>query len=102
MYLTLDAIIAGMLVISLLLLFVQPELPSFKEVIVYSQLQDMVEVCTLKMDFSPECFSVLKKKVPGIEYAVYLNGIKVFGDNVKEGIVIERRYFRKHLVVIGK
>jgi hypothetical protein len=101
MYLTIDSLITGILIISVLVLFVPPEPPSFGEVIVYSQLQDLMEVCTLNMDFTSKCFSSLKQKVPGITYAVYINGKRIFGPEIKKGITVERRYLGKHVVIIG-
>ncbi len=101
MYLTTDTIIASILILSLLVLFMPLKPPSFKEVIVYSQLQDLMEVCSLKMDFTPACFSLLKQKIPGITYAVYVNGKRIYGPEIKQGITIERRYLGKHIVIIG-
>lgn len=101
MYFTTDAFIAGILILSVLILFIPPEPPSFKEVVLYSLLQDLMEVCSLKNDFTPACFSLLKQKVPGINYAVYINGVKIYGPEIKNGMVIERRYLRKHIIIIG-
>lgn len=55
--------------------------------------QDMMEVCSIKEDFSATCFTAVKQASPSLRYALYENGIRIHGD-AGEGdyVSIKRRY----------
>lgn len=55
--------------------------------------QDIMEVCSIREDFSYACFSEIRMASPSLRYSLYENGIKAHGDaGEKDYVSVKRRY----------
>lgn len=61
----------------------------------YQISQDIMEVCSIKADFSQGCFDFLNKT--GAHYAFFVNGEKGFGENGTAEVTITRHYSRTEI-----
>lgn len=90
---TFDALLSFAIAISLsnALIFFLDQSDSLNREYLYQLSQDVMEVCSIKFDFSKECFGILDQ-TSKIHYSFFKNGVKEFGEDGKAEIVIKRRF----------
>ncbi len=91
---TLDALLSLGVALSMLssLAIIQRE-DAMNEIVLRSLAQDIMEVCSIREDFSYACFSEIRMASPSLRYALYENGVWAHGDaGGKSYVSIKRRY----------
>ena len=91
---TLDALLSLGVALSMLssLALLQQE-NAMNNIVLRTLAQDIMEVCSIKEDFSYACFSEIRKASPSLRYALYENGVRAHGDaGGRDYVSIRRRY----------